>query len=154
MVPLIGKLLYPFMGFAPPNTEATTDELVKKWKTEVWSSFKKFIDYSGGPFVGGATPNLGEIACFGYLNGARIRSHNHCSTWNEFQTRPQYFLACLRLFPMVDARVCLIAGLLICKESHPLFDSESKACILAIRKHFTCYEKLFAGELFKVRWDS
>jgi len=108
VVPLLGKLLYPFMGFAKPNTQDETDKLVQQWKTEVWPSFKKFIGYSGGPFIGGATPNIGELACFGYLN-----------------------------------------GLLICKADHPLFDSESKAYILAIRKHFTCYEKLWSGELFK-----
>ena len=47
--------------------------------------------------------------------------------------------------------VCLHSGLLICKADHPLFDSESKAYILGIRKHFTCYEKLWSGELFQVR---
>lgn len=108
VVPVIGKLVYPYMGIAKPNTQEQTDELVKKWKNEVWPSIKKMIGYSEGPFVGGTVPNIGELSCFGYLN-----------------------------------------ALLICKEDHPLFDDESKAYLLAIRKHFTCYEKLWSGDLFK-----
>jgi len=108
VVPLVSKLLYPLMGFAPPIEKEASDAAVAKWKSEIWPSFKKMIGYSGGPFVGGAIPNLGELACFGYLN-----------------------------------------GLLLSKADHPLFESDSTAYILAIRKHFTCYEKLWSGDLFK-----
>jgi len=108
VVTLIAKILYPFMGFAKPLPKEEVDALVQKWKTEIWPSVTKMIGYSGGPFVGGSVPNIGEIACFGYLN-----------------------------------------GLLLAKEDHPIFTSDLKEYILAIRKHFTSYEKLWSGELFK-----
>merc|ERR1712032_957423 len=108
VVGLFGKLLYPFMGFAAPLSQADSDETVAKWKTEIWPSIKKMIAYSSGPFVGGAVPNIGELACFGYLN-----------------------------------------GLLICKADHPIFTDDLKAYILGMREHFTCYDKLWSGELFK-----
>lgn len=109
VVPLIGKLLYPLMGFAPAMPDKEVAELVTKFKTEIWPSIQKMIGYSGGPFVGGSVPNLGELACFGYLN-----------------------------------------GLLIAKEDHPLFEIGGlKDYILAQRAHFTCYEKLWSGPLFK-----
>ena len=44
----------------------------------------------------------------------------------------------------------MCVGLLLAKESHPIFTSDLKAYILAMRKHFTSYEKLWSGELFKV----
>jgi len=108
LVTLIAKILYPFMGFAKPITKEETDTLVEKFHTEIWPSVTKMIGYSGGPFVGGSVPNIGELACFGYLN-----------------------------------------GLLLAKEDHPIFTSDLKAYILAIRNHFTCYEKLWSGDLFK-----
>ena len=69
VVTLIAKILYPFMGFAKPLPKEEVDALVQKWKTEIWPSVTKMIGYSGGPFVGGSVPNIGELACFGYLNG-------------------------------------------------------------------------------------
>merc|ERR1711934_966570 len=108
VVTLIAKILYPFMGFAKPLPKEEVDTLVQKWKTEIWPSVTKMIGYSGGPFVGGSVPNIGELACFGYLN-----------------------------------------GLLLAKEDHPIFTSDLKEYILGIRNHFTCYEKLWSGELFK-----
>ena len=41
-------------------------------------------------------------------------------------------------------------GLLLAKEDHPIFTSDLTEYILALRNHFTCYEKLWSGELFKV----
>merc|ERR1719409_2509716 len=96
------------LGFAKPLPKEEVDSLVQKWKTQIWPSVTKMIGYSGGPFVGGSVPNIGELACFGYLN-----------------------------------------GLLLAKEDHPIFTSDLKEYILAMRKHFTSYEKLWSGELFK-----
>merc|ERR1712032_1094629 len=77
VVTLIAKILYPFMGFAKPLPKEEVDTLVQKWKTEIWPSVTKMIGYSGGPFVGGSVPNIGELACFGYLNGLLLAKEDH-----------------------------------------------------------------------------
>ena len=51
---------------------------------------------------------------------------------------------------MKNPHLSLCAGLLLAKEDHPIFTSDLKEYILGIRNHFTCYEKLWSGELFKV----
>jgi len=59
-------LLYGKVGFGADHTadeeKATMDAIV----ADTWPAMKKYITKNGGPFMGGAQPNLADLSIFGY----------------------------------------------------------------------------------------
>lgn len=61
---------YPAVGFGAPKTAEEQAEGLKKFETEIWASMQLVMQMmGGGPFVGGAQPNIADLMFLGHLVG-------------------------------------------------------------------------------------
>ena len=68
MAPILGpKLVYPKAGFSGPVSAEELESAEKKWAEDVMPAFEHILMRSGGPFCGGAKPNIADLAILGNL---------------------------------------------------------------------------------------
>jgi glutathione S-transferase len=66
--PVVGpKVAYPKAGFGGPVSVEELEATEKKWGEEVMPAFEHILKRSGGPLLGGAKPNIADLAFLGNL---------------------------------------------------------------------------------------
>mmetsp|Transcript_18986 Transcript_18986/g.31481 ORF Transcript_18986/g.31481 Transcript_18986/m.31481 type:complete len:233 (-) Transcript_18986:184-882(-) len=53
-------------GFHPPRTEAEIRSALDSFETELWPCLSGVIAKTGGPFLGGTTPNIADLSFYGF----------------------------------------------------------------------------------------
>eukprot|EP01062_Namystynia_karyoxenos_P019129 TRINITY_DN1716_c0_g1_i1.p2 TRINITY_DN1716_c0_g1~~TRINITY_DN1716_c0_g1_i1.p2 ORF type:complete len:419 (+),score=75.44 TRINITY_DN1716_c0_g1_i1:90-1259(+) len=66
--PILGPvLLYPKVGFGPPKSAEEEAAALEKFTNDVWPAVQHVIRLNGGSFLGGARPNIADVANLGIL---------------------------------------------------------------------------------------
>jgi len=58
---ITAAVLYPAAGWAPAPSDEELQAVEAALQTEIWPAMSKMIKTSGGPLIGGASPNLADI---------------------------------------------------------------------------------------------
>eukprot|EP01062_Namystynia_karyoxenos_P069410 TRINITY_DN64911_c0_g1_i1.p2 TRINITY_DN64911_c0_g1~~TRINITY_DN64911_c0_g1_i1.p2 ORF type:complete len:283 (+),score=95.61 TRINITY_DN64911_c0_g1_i1:89-850(+) len=68
LAPVLGPvLLYPRAGFVPPIAPEDEEKGIQRFNKDLWPTMQHVIKLNGGRFLGGAHPNIADLAVLGYM---------------------------------------------------------------------------------------
>ena len=91
------KVVYPVAGFSGPISDEDKAKAEKQWNDDVVPAFEHIVKRNGGPLVGGAKPNIADLAFLGQL----VMGYSKCPDSFLFKAPSvvAYFHACKAALP-------------------------------------------------------